>query len=41
MKDYIFHSLCSTTMTPINPSNTVFNQGFSLKSIVTYPTKGT
>ena len=35
------YSLCKTTMTPISPSNTVFNQGCSDSNIVTYPTKGT
>lgn len=34
------HSLCNTTITPIIPSMTCFNQGCSLSNIVTYPTKG-
>ena len=35
------HSLCRTTMTPMSPNNTVFNQGCSDSNIVTYPTNGT
>lgn len=29
------YSLCSTTVRPIKPSITVFNQGYSLNKIVT------
>jgi hypothetical protein len=36
-----FHSLCSTTPTPISPSITVFSHGYSDSRIVPYPTYGT
>lgn len=35
-----FHSLCSTTITPIIPSITCFSHGCSLNKMVMYPTKG-